>query len=134
MNIAGGASKVVFMGTFTGGKTRESTPKFSVGDGKLTIVKEGDLKKFINNVAQVSFSGEVALDEGKQIIYVTERAVFELCREGLKLIEIAPGIDLQKDILDQMEFAPIISENLKEMPKELFMENWGGLKEIMEKE
>lgn len=134
MNIAGGASKVVFMGTFTGGKTRESTPKFSVGDGKLTIVKEGDLKKFINNVAQVSFSGEVALDEGKQIIYVTERAVFELCREGLKLIEIAPGIDLQKDILDQMEFAPIISENLKEMPKEIFMENWGGLKEIMEKE
>jgi propionate CoA-transferase len=63
---------------------------------------------------------------------VTERAVFELVREGLKLIEIAPGVDLQKDILDQMEFAPIISEDLKMMPKELFEENWGGLKDVMQ--
>lgn len=89
------------------------------------------MKKFINQVAQVSFSGEVALDLGKKILYVTERAVFELVREGLKLIEIAPGIDLQKDILDQMEFAPIIADDLKEMPKELFQEEWGGLKDIM---
>lgn len=131
MNIAGGASKVVFMGTFTGGKTRESTPKFRVGDGKLIITREGDLKKFINQVAQVSFSGEVAMDLGKQILYVTERAVFELVREGLKLIEIAPGIDLEKDILNQMEFKPIISSDLKEMPAELFREEWGGLKDIM---
>lgn len=94
-------------------------------------MREGDMKKFINQVAQVSFSGEVALDLGKKILYVTERAVFELVREGLKLIEIAPGIDLQKDILDQMEFAPIIADDLKEMPKELFQEEWGGLKDIM---
>ena len=134
MNVAGGASKVVFMGTFTGGTTRDTTPKFSFRDGKLVIEREGDAKKFINQVSQVSFSGEVALDLGKKILYVTERAVFELVSGGLKLIEIAPGVDLQKDILDQMEFTPMISEDLKEMPPELFREEWGGLKEIMEKD
>ena len=91
------------------------------------------MKKFINNIAQVSFSGEVALDLGKKVMYITERAVFELCREGLKLIEIAPGVDLQKDILDQMEYKPIIAEDLKEMPSELFKEDWGGLHAIMDK-
>ena len=82
--------------------------------------------------AQISFSGEVALDEHKEIYYVTERAVFKLVRAGLKLIEIAPGIDLQRDVLDQMEFRPIIAEDLHEMPAEIFNEEWGGLKKIME--
>lgn len=131
MNVAGGASEVVFMGTFTGGKTRDSQPKLAIADGKLTIDREGDAKKFVGSVDQVSFSAKVALDLGKKILYVTERAVFELVQEGLKLIEIAPGVDLQKDVLDQMEFTPLIADDLKEMPAKLFQEDWGDLAEIM---
>lgn len=131
MNVAGGAGKVIFVGTFTGGSTRETTPKFKVADGKLTILREGDMKKFINQVSQISFSAEVALDQGKKILYVTERAVFELVIEGLKLIEIAPGIELQRDILDQMEFEPILAEDIRVMPAGLFCEEWGGFEAIM---
>lgn len=67
-------------------------------------------------------------------MYVTERCVFELTGEGLLLTEIAPGVDLQKDILEQMDFCPLISENLEQMPADIFNENWGGLKKIMDKE
>ena len=69
---------------------------------------------------------------GKRILYVTERCVFELTKEGLLLTEIAPGIDLQKDILDQMEFSPVISKDLTQMPADIFNESWGGLKKIMD--
>ena len=65
---------------------------------------------------------------------VTERCVFKLTRAGLELVEIAPGVDLRRDILDQMEFRPVISENLKSMPPEIFQEKWGGLKACMTKE
>ena len=132
MNIAGGASKVVFLGAFTAGLHKGEGPEYELGNGRLKIIKEGNCKKFIHKIAQISFSGEVALDEHKEIYYVTERAVFKLVRAGLKLIEIAPGIDLQRDVLDQMEFRPIIAEDLHEMPAEIFNEEWGGLKKIME--
>lgn len=132
MNIAGGASKVVFMGTFTGGKKKGETPVFAVEDNKLVIVREGNAPKFINKVAQISFSGEVALDENKEVLYITERAVFRLTGQGPELIEIAPGIDLEKDILAQMEFTPAISPELKIMDPSIFSEHWGKLKTIME--
>ena len=124
MNIASTAKKSVVLGTFTAGGI-----KTSVRDGKMVIEHEGKFKKFVNQIRQSSFSARRAVADGKEVIYITERAVFEATADGLLLTEIAPGIDLQKDILDQMEFAPIIPEGgPKLMPAEIFEETWGGLK------
>ncbi len=124
MNIVSTAKKSVVLGTFTAGGI-----KTSVRDGKMVIEHEGKFKKFVNQIRQSSFSARRAVADGKEVIYITERAVFEATADGLLLTEIAPGIDLQKDILDQMEFAPIIPEGgPKLMPAEIFQETWGGLK------
>ncbi|MFZ5816407.1 MAG: acyl CoA:acetate/3-ketoacid CoA transferase [Bacillota bacterium] len=122
INITQTARKLVYCGTFTAGGNA-----FEVRDGKLVILQEGKAKKFVQAVEQVTFSGEYALMKGQPVIYVTERAVFELRPEGLTLIEIAPGVDLQRDILDQMEFKPIIASNLREMPAEIFRPEKMGL-------
>jgi len=127
INIATSARRVVFVGTMTVGA------KCAVQDGKLVIVKEGNRKKFVKVVEQVTFSGTYARKVGKPILYVTERAVFSLDADGLTLIEVAPGLDVEKDILSAMEFRPRVSPALKEMPKELFAPHWGRLREIMEK-
>ena len=99
-------------------------------DGKLVILQEGRSKKFINEVQQITFSGEYGAEVGQNVLYITERAVFKLVPGGLKLLEVAPGVDLQKDILDQMEFTPII-EDYKLMDERLFREDKINLKEIM---
>lgn len=132
LNVAGGASTVVFAATFTGGLKKGEGPQYEIGDGHIKVVREGNSKKFVNEIEQISFNGEASLDMGKRILYVTERCVFELTKEGLLLTEIAPGIDLQKDILDQMEFSPVISKDLTQMPADIFNESWGGLKKIMD--
>lgn len=98
------------------------------GGGKLKIVQEGKNLKFKKHVEQIPFSGEYAAETGKNILYITERAVFKLVKGGIELIEIAPGVDLQKDILDQMEFKPLISEHLKEMDACLFTDEPMGMK------
>jgi propionate CoA-transferase len=126
INISQNTKKVVFCGTFTNGA------KYKIDDGRLVIVKEGSIKKFTNAVDQITFSGKYARTVDQIVYYVTERAVFKLEKEGMVLIEIAPGIDLHKDVLDQMDFKPIISEKLSEMPVEIFQEKWGKLKEIIE--
>ena len=77
-------------------------------DGAVHIDQEGRSKKFLRQVEQVTFSGDMAVQNGQQVIYITERCVFRLKPDGLHLTEIAPGIDLQRDILDQMEFEPVI--------------------------
>ncbi len=102
-----------------------------IGNGQLKIVKEGNIIKFANNIEQISFNGQLALEDNKNVYYITERAVFKLTHEGLELIEIAPGVDLQKDVLNQMEYKPIIKD-VKLMPAEIFNEQWGGLAEIMD--
>lgn len=114
-NLTHACQKLVFLTTFTDTKTL----KVEYKDGKLKICQEGEIKKFIQQIDQISFSGEIANEEQKDVLYITERCVFRLTRKGLMLIEIAPGIHLQKDILDQMEYTPLVSEKLKIMDEDL---------------
>jgi propionate CoA-transferase len=123
INITQNAKKVIYCGTFTAGGL-----DVEAKDGKLIIHQEGKSKKFIPQVEQITFSGEYAQEVGQPVLYVTERCVFELKEEGVTLIEIAPGIDLQKDILDQMDFAPVISPDLKLMDEAIFRPEKIGIK------
>ncbi|MEL7596980.1 MAG: acyl CoA:acetate/3-ketoacid CoA transferase, partial [Clostridiaceae bacterium] len=96
-------------------------------NGKLVINKEGKVKKFVPEVEQVTFSGDYAKEVGQPVLYITERAVFELKEEGLVLTEIAPGVDLKKDVLSQMDFEPIVDKNLKLMDERIFKDELMGL-------
>ena len=109
------AKTIVFGGTLTSGGL-----KTEVVDGKIKILQEGRFKRFPMDVDQVSFSGRDALTKGQRIIYITERCVFQLVEEGVELIEIAPGISMEKDILPFLDFKPIVSKVIKEMEKVLF--------------
>lgn len=104
VNISQNARRVVFCGTLTSGGL-----EVEVRNGMLKILKEGAFRKFVDHVEQVSFSGEVAAAAGREVLYVTERAVFQLTGKGLRLIEVAPGIDIQRQILDQMDFTPEVA-------------------------
>ncbi|WP_319781747.1 acyl CoA:acetate/3-ketoacid CoA transferase [Oceanisphaera sp. IT1-181] len=115
IDITQNAKHVVFCSTFTA-----KGLKVEVGNGKLSIVQEGQVKKMVNTVNQISYSGNLAIEKNQKMHFVTERAVFEMTEQGLMLIEIAPGIDLEKDILNLMDFKPLISENLKLMDQSLF--------------
>ncbi|WHH59044.1 CoA-transferase [Petroclostridium sp. X23] len=128
IDITQNAKYVIFCSTFTA-KGLEVDFK----DGKLHIIKEGAVKKLVKKVSQISYNGSIARKKGQKMIFVTERAVFELRKEGPVLIEIAPGIDLQKDVLSLMEFTPVIDRNLKVMDARIFEEGQFGLKEIINK-
>ncbi|MET3505955.1 acyl CoA:acetate/3-ketoacid CoA transferase [Halalkalibacter oceani] len=123
IDITQSAKKVVFCTTFTGGGLQVTCKA-----GQLVIEQEGCFKKFSNEVQQITFSGQYAAAREKRVMYVTERAVFVLTAEGVMLTEIAPGIDLEKDILKQMAFKPVISPHLKEMDKAIFREEPMDLK------
>ena len=126
IDITQNAKKVVFCGTFTA-----SGCEFRFDDHKLTIVKEGKIRKMVSQVAQYSFNGRLSREKGQQVYIVTERAVFKLVPEGVMLIEAAPGIDLQTQVLDLMEFEPIISKDLKLMDENLFNQTMVGMKEMI---
>lgn len=115
MNISQPAKQVVFLGTFTAGGLETS-----FAGGKLKIVAEGRSRKFTRQVEHVTFSGNYAREKGKRVLYITERAVFRLTAAGVELIEIAPGIDLERDILANMDFKPAISPALTAMPMACF--------------
>jgi propionate CoA-transferase len=121
INITRSTKKLVFCGSFTAGGL-----DVKVGEGKLTIVQEGKARKFIDEVEQVTFNGADAAHRQQQVVFVTERAVFHLREDGLELTEIAPGVDLERDVLAHMAFKPII-RNLKTMDPGIFSERWGGL-------
>ena len=115
ISISQNAKKVVFVGTFTAGHL-----VVTVVDGNLKITQEGAVTKFVAAVEQLTFSGAYAVKRGQRVLYVTERCVFRLVAGGLELIEIAPGIDLERDILAHMAFRPAIAPTLKTMDARIF--------------
>ncbi|ABK62212.1 acyl CoA:acetate/3-ketoacid CoA transferase [Clostridium novyi] len=123
INITQNSKKVFFCGTFTAGGL-----KTKVEDGKLIIEQEGKSHKFLKQVEQVTFSGKYANRTGQIVRYITERAVFELKEDGVHLIEIAPGIDLQTQVLDLMDFVPKMDE-VKLMDLRIFRDEKMNLKE-----
>ncbi|MCW5667219.1 MAG: acyl CoA:acetate/3-ketoacid CoA transferase [Piscinibacter sp.] len=124
INISQSAREVVFVGTFTAGDLQ-----VEVRGGRLHIASEGTMKKFVREVEHRTFSGAVARRRGQRVLYVTERCVFRLVDGGLELIEIAPGISLERDVLAQMEFEPAISAQLRPMDPRLFEPGPLGLRE-----
>jgi len=116
IDISQNAKKVVFCGSFAVKSVQE------IDENGIRINHPGKFRKFVNEVQQVSFSGRYALEKGQQVVYVTERAVFTLKPDGLTLIEIAPGIDLEKDVIDMMEFKPVIDPRLREIDLRIYAE------------
>lgn len=115
IDISQNARRAVFCGTFTGRGLR-----IRAEDGRLTIEQEGTIRKIVPRVEEITYSGTRAVEDGKPAVYITERAVFELTDEGIELTEIAPGIDLERDILGQLDFRPRVSDSLRLMDADLF--------------
>ena len=124
INISQNSKKAIFLGTFTAGGM-----KTSVDNGKLVIEQEGRTTKFVESVEQITFSGRHAAAHDKPVIYITERCVFKLGKEGLELIEVAPGVDIQSQILDRMEFTPVMKGTIAQMDERIFRPEIMGLKD-----
>ena len=115
INISQNAKKVIFLGTFTAAGL-----KIAIENDALKVAQEGKFKKFIDQVEHVTFSGRYALEKKQPVLYITERCVFALTADGMALVEIAPGVDLEKDILAQMEFEPIMKGQPQLMDERIF--------------
>ena len=124
IDITSTAKTVVFCSTFTGGGLQVA---FDEKRG-VTIQREGTFKKLVQTIQQISYNGKLAVERGQKMWYVTERCVFELTADGMKLVEIAKGIDLQKDILAQMDFVPLIATDLKVTDPCIYREGECGLR------
>ena len=123
INISQNAKKVVFVGTFTAGKL-----EIAVKGGRLTILREGDVRKFVHAVEHRTYSGRYAVQRRQEALFVTERCVLRLCPEGLELIEVAPGMDLERDILAHMDFSPFIQADPQIMDRRIFAAEPMGLR------
>jgi propionate CoA-transferase len=113
-NISARTPRINFVGTLTAQGLR-----IEIEDG-VRIAQEGTLHKFVPEVREVSFNGHLARERGQQVRYVTDRAVFALADEGIVLTEVAPGIDVERDVLGQMGFRPRIADDLREMDRRLY--------------
>ena len=126
IDITQNAKCIVFCTTFTAKGLRCAIN----GEG-VRVEEEGSVKKFVNRVSQISFNGKMAVEKKQKVVFVTERAVFRMEEKGLVLIELAPGVDLENDILAQMEFVPAISEDLRPMDMRLYRQAPFGLRELL---
>ena len=126
--ISYGSPRMLFAGHFTAGRR-----DIRIEKGRLNIVKEGPIRKFVRRVYKVVYNASLGLKREQEVIYITERAVFRLTGKGLVLEEYAPGVDVEKDILANMEFEPEISSKLREMDGRLFMEGPMGIKEELQR-
>ena len=124
INISQNAKKVVFVGTFLCGEM-----KLEVAGGRLCIAKDGKTRKFVKEVEQRTFSGEHAVKRNQPVVFITERCVFRLTEAGLELVEIAPGVDLDRDILGNMDFVPLVSPQLSVMDARIFADGPMGLRD-----
>jgi propionate CoA-transferase len=122
INISQNAKTVIYSGTFTAGKSQ-----ISWAGGRTRIEQDGAHTKFVAEVQQITYSGRYGAERGQRVLYLTERAVFRLTADGLELLEIAPGVDLDRDILARMDFRPQIAGDLKEMDARLFRPEPMGL-------
>jgi propionate CoA-transferase len=126
INISQNAKKVVFVGTFCAGRL-----KVTVQNGSLEILNEGDALKFVREVEHHTFSGPYAAKRGQPVLYITERCVFRLSEEGMELVEIAPGVDLERDIVAHMAFVPLMNTPPRLMDERIFQPGPMGLREAM---
>ena len=125
INISQNAKKIYFLGTFAAGDL-----EVAVVDGKLLIERDGGSKKFVHEVEHRTFSGPFAAQNDKEVLYITERCVFRLTKQGLELTEIAPGVDIKRDILDKMAFEPLV-RHPREMDPRIFRAEPMGLRDDM---
>ena len=116
------APKIVYSGYFTAGRK-----DIQITDGKLNIVSDGTVAKFVPEIAQISFSGEMARRRRQEVLYITERCVIELTEDGLTVIEIAPGVDLETDVLGKSGVPLLVSPDLQLMSPALFRPEPMGL-------
>lgn len=123
-NISARTAKVCFVGTMTAGGL-----EISVSDGRLVIESEGSMAKFVPQVEEITFNGALALERGQVVRYITERAVFALEAAGLTLIEVAPGIDVERDVIAHMGFRPAVADDLAEMDPAVFEPGTMGLRD-----
>lgn len=121
IDIAQNARTVVFCGTFAA-----KGVKLATGDGELRVLQQGSVHKLVKAVDQITFSGPQSLRRGQRALYLTERASFRLTEGGVELFEIAPGIDLQRDVLDQMDFVPKLADHIAVMPRSHFLREDDG--------
>ena len=122
INITQNSKKIVFCGTLRSGGF-----KTQVGNGKIEILSEGRFLKLVPEVSEITFNGRDAVKRGKKVVFITERAVFSMTEHGFELSEIAPGMDVEKDVIAHMGFRPLIAKNLKEMDVRLFTDAPMGL-------
>jgi propionate CoA-transferase len=120
-NISARTSRINFVGTLTA-----QGLQLEIEDG-IRVTQEGSLRKFVPEVREVSFSGRLARERGQQVRYITERAVFELAADGVVLVEVAPGIDVQRHVLDQMGFRPRVADDLRTSDRRLYARGRMGL-------
>jgi acyl CoA:acetate/3-ketoacid CoA transferase len=120
-NLSARTRKINFVGTFTA-----QGLELDIDDG-VRVVAEGRLQKFVPEVRQISFNGQLARERGQQVRYITDRAVFALEQDGLVLVEVANGIDIERDVLAQMGFRPRVADTVTEMDRRLYAQGPMGL-------
>ena len=120
-NISARTEKINFVGTMTAQGLELAI------DGGVRVVREGSLRKFVPKVREISFNGRLARERGQEVRFITDRAVFALADDGIVLTEIAPGIDLERDVLGQMGFRPRIADDLREMDRRVYATGPMGL-------